>query len=127
MLRDDDLVSKQLAVLGHPVRLGIIRLLVRAGPSGLAAGAMGRELDTAPNALTFHLQKLSHAGLVNNQRDGQFIIYRAEFNELLNLTDSLVGACCADSREKCGSRCPPVDCTTHYETSHLLNEQELNE
>lgn len=106
MGHDNAFIAKKLSVLGHPIRLAIIRILVRAGPSGLSAGAIGRELDTAPNVLTFHLQKLSHAGLVNNQRDGQFIIYRAEFDELLNLTDSLVGTCCADSPEKCGSRCP---------------------
>jgi len=106
MVHGNELLAKKLSVLGHPIRLAIIRLLVSAGPSGLAAGAMGRELDAAPNMLTFHLQKLSHAGLVNNQRDGQFIIYRAEFDELLNLTDRLVGACCADSPDKCGLRCP---------------------
>jgi len=105
----DNQVAKKLAVLGHPIRLAIIRLLVRAGPSGLPAGAMGRELDTAPNALTFHLQKLAHAGLVNSQRNGQFIVYRAEFDELLDVVDRLVGACCAESREKCGPRCPPTD------------------
>lgn len=108
MNRDLQLASR-LAVLGHPVRLAIIRLLVRAGQSGLAAGNLGRQLKTAPNALTFHLQKLSHAGLVTSQREGQFIIYSAVFPRLLQLTDSLVGACCADTADKCGSACPTLD------------------
>ena len=104
MTKDKDL-AKRLAGLGHPVRLAIIRLLVRAGPQGLAAGHLSSQLDTAPNALTFHLQKLEHAGLVTSHRKGQFIIYSAAFHELTELADSLVGACCADSTNKCGPRC----------------------
>jgi len=102
----DDLVAKKLAVLGHPIRLAIIRFLVRAGPAGLAAGFLANQLNTTPSALTFHLQKLTHAGLVTSQRKGQFIIYSAAFPDLLELADSLVGACCADTTKKCGPRCP---------------------
>lgn len=105
----DDPVAKKLAVLGHPIRLAIIRLLVRSGPAGLAAGHLGKQLDTAPNALTFHLQKLVHAGLVTSRREGQFMIYSAVFSDLLELVDNLVGACCADSPDKCGPKCPAKD------------------
>lgn len=116
-LGDDDLMAQRLAVLGHPVRLAVIRLLVRAGPPGLAAGHMGRQLDTPPNAMTFHLQKLVRAGLVTSRRDGQFIFYSAVFPSLTGLVESLTGACCADSTEKCGPECPanephPVDPAT---------------
>jgi len=58
--------------------------------------------------LTFHLQKLAHAGLISSERQGQFIIYTAVFPELLELTNNLVGACCADSAEKCGPTCPSI-------------------
>jgi len=104
MIKDID-IADRLAVLGHPVRLAVIRLLVRTGPQGLAAGHLSTQLSTAPNALTFHLQKLEHAGLVASHRKGQFIIYSAVFHELTQLADSLVGACCADSIIKCGPRC----------------------
>lgn len=105
MTKDHD-VAKRLAVLGHPVRYAIVRLLVPAGPQGLAAGYLSTQLETPPNALTFHLQKLEHAGLVASHREGQFIIYSAAFDELTDLADSLVGACCADSVTKCGPGCP---------------------
>jgi len=105
----DDLVAKKLAVLGHPIRLSIIRFLVRVGPAGLAAGQLGKQVNAAPNALTFHLQKLVHVGLVTSRRKGQFIIYSAVFSDLLELTDNLVGACCADSPNKCGPKCPSKD------------------
>ena len=104
---DDDLVAAKLAALAHPVRLAAIRQLAAAGPAGLAAGKLAERLGTAPNALTFHLQKLAVAGLVVSRREGQFVYYRAEFDALLAMTDHLVGACCRESDASCGPRCPP--------------------
>jgi len=106
MIEQNREITTRLAVLGHPVRFAIIRLLVQAGPAGLAAGHLSIELETAPNALTFHLQKLQNAGLVTSQRQGQFIIYSAAFQQLTELSESLVGACCANSVDKCSSSCP---------------------
>lgn len=103
--QDDDIVAKKLTALAHPVRLAAIRHLSAAGPAGLAAGRLGERLDVAPNALTFHLQKLAAAGLVESHREGQFIYYRAVFDALLALTDHLVGACCSESEDNCGPRC----------------------
>ncbi len=105
----DELITKKLAALAHPARLAIIRMLVRSGPNGLAAGKMGESLNIPANALTFHLQKLSQFGLVTSQRQGQFIVYSAVFLDLLNLVDNLVGACCVDSAEKCDPKCPSAE------------------
>lgn len=103
---NDELMVKRLGALAHPGRLAIVRALVRAGPAGLPAGKLGESLGIAPSALTFHLQKLAHVGLVSSRREGQFMIYTAAFSDLLDLVDGLVGACCADTPEACGPRCP---------------------
>lgn len=105
----DDIVAAKLAALAHPVRLAAIRQLAAAGPAGLPAGNLAERLDIAPNALTFHLQKLAVAGLVASRRKGQFVYYRAQFDALLALTDHLVGACCSESDDTCGPRCPATD------------------
>jgi len=103
----DAIIAKKLAVLGHPVRLSIVRLLVRAGPASLCAGHLGQQVNTAPNAMTFHLQKLVHADLVTSHRKGQFIIYSAAFSDLQELANHLVGAtCCTETPDKCGPKCP---------------------
>lgn len=122
-MTDDKLIAKRLAVLGHPVRLAIIRLLARAGPPGLAAGFIGKQLNTPPNALTFHLQKLVHVGLVTSRREGQFIIYSAVFPDLLQLVDSLVGACCADIADTCGPTCTSADSATHHQQTRTQKEE----
>lgn len=78
-----------------------------AGPAGLAAGKFAERLGAAPNAPTFHLQKLAVAGLVASRREGRFVYYRAEFDALL-ASAPLVGACSSESSERCGPRCPSV-------------------
>ena len=105
----DVIVSQKLAALGHPARLKIIRQLVQAGPEGVPAGRLGEACGLAPNAVTFHLQKLTYAGLIRSRREGQFIVYSAEFTTLLDMTETLVGTCCAESAGKCGERCPSND------------------
>jgi DNA-binding transcriptional ArsR family regulator len=109
MMTPDELTARKLAALAHPARLAIIRMLVRSGPAGLSAGKLGEPLNIAANALTFHLQKLAHVGLVTSQRQGQFIVYSTVFSNLLDLMDSLVGACCADTSEKCDPMCPTTE------------------
>lgn len=104
-MKQDELIAEELSAMAHPARLAIVRMLVKAGPKGLPAGQLGKPLGIASNALTFHLQKLANVGLVQSQRSGQFIIYTAIFEALLDLSDYLVGACCAASTEKCGPRC----------------------
>ena len=104
-MMNDERMAQKLSAMAHPVRLAIVRMLVRAGPQGLPAGRLGEPLGVASNALTFHLQKLAHVDLVTSRRNGQFIVYTAEFGALLDLTHHLVGACCADSPEKCSPRC----------------------
>lgn len=99
------MIAEKLAAMAHPARLAVLRILVEAGPNGVAAGQLGKSLGIASNALTFHLQKLSGVGLVNSRRNGQFIIYSAVFEALLDVTDYLVGTCCAASMEKCGPGC----------------------
>lgn len=110
-MNEDAYISQKLAALGHPARLKMIRLLVQAGPDGIAAGKMGEACGLAANAMTFHLQKLAHAGLIKSRREGQFILYSAQFDTLLDMTQALTGACCADSQDKCGERCPATNAT----------------
>jgi ArsR family transcriptional regulator, arsenate/arsenite/antimonite-responsive transcriptional repressor len=59
-----------LAALAQENRLDVFRLLVEAGPDGMPAGAVAEALRLAPNTLTFHFDRLRHAGRVAVQREG---------------------------------------------------------
>src|SRR5215469_18865648 len=68
-----------LGALGQETRLQAFRLLVQRGPDGLPAGAIAGDLGVPPSSLTFHLQQLTHAGLVTQRRVGRQLIYAADF------------------------------------------------
>jgi ArsR family transcriptional regulator len=59
-----NLVVRALSALAHESRLAIFRLLVVAGPEGMAAGEIAQQLGLSPSSLSFHLKDLSHADLV---------------------------------------------------------------
>lgn len=90
-----------LAALGNERRLQIFRLLVGAGPTGIAAGEIARRLDILQNTLSSSLSVLSHAKLVTSRREGRSIIYSAAFDELGALLDFLVDDCCGGDAELC--------------------------
>lgn len=90
-----------LSALAHEGRLAAFRLLVQAGPEGLAAGEISRRLDILPNTLSASLNVLSHAGLVAARRDGRSIIYTADYDAMSGLLAFLVEDCCAGSPQIC--------------------------
>jgi ArsR family transcriptional regulator len=90
-----------LAALAQENRLDVFRLLVEAGPDGMPAGAVAETLGLAPNTLTFHFDRLRHAGLVTVQREGRSMIYAARFETMNALLGFLTENCCGGAPEKC--------------------------
>ena len=84
-----------LSALAQETRLAIFRLLVGAGPQGMAAGQIGERLDLAPATLSFHLAGLSRAGLATSRQTGRFVIYSADFRAMNALLAYLSENCCA--------------------------------
>jgi len=94
-----------LAALAQDSRLDVFRLLVRAGPDGLSAGQVAAALELAPNTLTFHFDRLRHAGLVTVRRAGRSMIYAARYDSMRALLAYLSENCCQGVDE-----CTPADC-----------------
>jgi DNA-binding transcriptional ArsR family regulator len=92
-----------LAALAQDNRLDIFRLLVQAGPEGMAAGRVAEELELAPNTLTFHFDRLRGAGLISVRRDGRSMIYAARYETMNSLLAFLTENCCQ------GVPCAPAD------------------
>jgi ArsR family transcriptional regulator, arsenate/arsenite/antimonite-responsive transcriptional repressor len=83
-----------LAALAQDNRLDVCRLLVQAGPDGMAAGDVADALGLAPNTLTFHFDRLRVAGLVTVRRDGRSMIYAARYDTMNALLGYLRANCC---------------------------------
>lgn len=91
---DEPAALAAFAALSQETRLRIVRTLVRAGPDGLAAGALGEAIGGASSSrLSFHLAHLEQAGLVTSRRDGRFVIYAAAFPALSGLIAFLMRDC----------------------------------
>lgn len=84
-----------LSALAQPTRLASFRLLIQHEPEGLPAGEIARALDVPQNTLSSHLAILAAAGLVQAQRDGRSIIYRAAPSQVAALREFLLHDCCA--------------------------------
>ena len=77
-----------LAALAQDRRLEIFRLLVQAGPEGLAAGEIAGRVGLPASTLSFHVKALSQAGLIGARPRSRHIYYSANFdamNELMTL------------------------------------------
>jgi ArsR family transcriptional regulator, arsenate/arsenite/antimonite-responsive transcriptional repressor len=90
-----------LAALAQEHRLEVYRLLVQAGPSGMAAGEVASAVGIAPNTLSFHFDRLRHAGLVSVARQGRSLIYAARYETMNNLLGYLTDNCCGGRPELC--------------------------
>lgn len=92
---------ESLAALAQESRLNIHRLLVQAGPEGLAAGVISDKLGVPPATLSFHLKELSRTALVTSRQDGRFIFYAANFEHMAALMSFLTENCCQGMPQEC--------------------------
>ena len=99
-MKNTDAVAA-LAALAQESRLDVFRLLVQAGPEGMAAGGVATALKLAPNTLTFHFDRLRDAGLVTVRREGRTMIYAARFEVMNGLLAFLTENCCQGAAEDC--------------------------
>jgi DNA-binding transcriptional ArsR family regulator len=86
--------ADQLAALGHPVRLAILRFVVQAGQRGSAAGEIQSHVDLPASTLSHHLKRLLEADMLVSRQEGTFHYYAADYESLRNLTSYLWQDCC---------------------------------
>lgn len=96
--------------LSQETRLRLLRLLVVAGPEGIAAGLLAEKVEVSPSNVSFHLKELERAGLVVARRDARSIIYRAAFDALSELIRFLMDDCCNGRPEICQPALAPACC-----------------
>ena len=66
---DIEKTAALLQQMGNKTRLEIVRLLVRAGPSGMPVGDIQTHLDVPGSTLSHHIAKLRGVGLVKQSRE----------------------------------------------------------
>jgi DNA-binding transcriptional ArsR family regulator len=104
---DSQSTIRALAALAQEHRLAAFRLLVQAGPEGMAAGAIADALEVPASSMSFHLAQLAHAGLVSQQRRSRSIIYAADYAVMNALMAYLTENCCGGASCASDAVCSP--------------------
>jgi ArsR family transcriptional regulator, arsenate/arsenite/antimonite-responsive transcriptional repressor len=99
---ESKLAVRALSALAQDSRLEVYRLLVQAGPDGMAASEIAERLGIPANTLSFHLKTLSHADLVHARQEGRFIFYSTNYEQMNALLGFLTENCCG------GQSCMPA-------------------
>ena len=103
-------VVSALAALAQETRLAVFRLLVQAGPEGMAATKISEQIGIPGSSLSFHLKEMLHADLVTSRQESRFVIYSANFATMSGLIEFLTANCCG------GNPCTPI-CSTPCATA----------
>lgn len=92
---DRDQALTAFSALAHPDRLDLIKLLVRQGPEGLAAGQIGAALGgLTASRLSFHLAALEGARLIMSRKAARNVIYSVKAEAMGGLLSFLMHDCC---------------------------------
>jgi ArsR family transcriptional regulator len=91
---DQKVATKRLAELGNDTRMSVFRLLVKAGPEGLAVGDIQQRLSMSGSTLSHHLHRLISVGLMRQQRDGRTLYCIVELDALNEVVNFLNAECC---------------------------------
>ena len=98
---DVEQALEALSALSHETRLWAFRLLVQAGPDGLAAGEIADALGSRQNTMSSHLKILAAAELIESERDGRSILFKASYDTVRELVLFLMEDCCAGNSAVC--------------------------
>ena len=93
--------SKIFEALSSDVRLDLFRLLVKNAPDGLVQGDIAKQLDIPSTNLSFHLKAIVQSGLVDVEREGRFMRYKANIPLMLETISYLTSECCSNHPEEC--------------------------
>ena len=97
-----------LAALAQESRLALYRLLVKRGPGGLGPGELSEKLGVPAPTLSFHLKALTHAGLIEQRREGRNLYYSAAYPRMNDLLAFLTDNCCGEDDALQTPACTPT-------------------
>ena len=90
-----------LSALASEARLAVYRMLVKRGPEGYTPSELIDRLDLPAPTLSFHLNVLAAAELIQPHKNGRSISYSAVLENVNQLTSFLMENCCG-GRGGCG-------------------------
>ncbi|MCC5959519.1 MAG: metalloregulator ArsR/SmtB family transcription factor [Rhodobacteraceae bacterium] len=108
------------AILGHPDRLSVFRLLMRFAPRGQRPTEIAQALGLKQNTLSHHLRDLVHSGLLQASRQGRSLYYAVD----LDMAEALIGYLALDvgrARPDLLAPLPPARMELSTGGAHVFN------
>lgn len=99
----ESLLTDRLAILSHPQRMAVFRLLMRRCPDELPAGEIAAALDLKASTASVYLSALTQADLISQHRDGTRLLYAVNLHTARDVVQGLFVDCCRGR----GDLCPP--------------------
>ncbi len=115
------MIPNRLAILGHPQRLALFRLLVRRYPNRVPATELAQALDLKPNTLSTYVNALMQAGLITQERVGTSLRYAINMEVVGATFDYLLRDCCKGRLDIC---LPPK--SRDFEGDRPMTENKYN-
>jgi arsenate reductase len=108
---DETAAIDRLASIAQPTRLAALRHLLAAHPRSISAGQLAKACEAPHNTMSTHLGVLIRAGLIEVERAGRTMNYRADVPAFRRMVSFLATDCCSGRPDLCGdmSRLIPQD------------------
>ena len=91
---DQQQAAAGFAAMGAEHRLGVLRLLVKAGDKGLPVHEIMAQTGIAASTLAHHLKMLAQAGLIVQRKQGRATVNIAHYATLEALAGYILHECC---------------------------------
>src|SRR4029079_2663153 len=107
----DALAIERLGALAQQTRLKALRYLLGAYPDVMSAGQLAVRCKAPHNTMSTHLAQLVRSGLVDVERAGRTMNYRADIAAYRRVLTFLADDCCGGRPDLCGdvARLVPKD------------------
>ncbi|OIQ32517.1 MAG: ArsR family transcriptional regulator [Alphaproteobacteria bacterium MedPE-SWcel] len=97
----ENTLTDRLAVLSHPQRLAVFRLLMRRCPDELPAGEIADVLGLKASTASAYLAALTRVGLIAQRRDGARLLYAINLEVARDVVAGLFVDCCRGRPDLC--------------------------
>lgn len=95
--------TERFAILGHPQRMALFRLLMRRYPDRVPATHLATALDTKPNTLSTYVRALMQVGLITQERVGTSLRYGVNMDATRATFDFMWNDCCRGRPDLCAT------------------------
>lgn len=99
---DDVAAIDRLTSIAQPTRLTALRHLLAAYPGSVGAGQLAKACEAPHNTMSTHLGVLIRAGLIEVERAGRTMNYRADVGAFRRVVSFLASDCCDGRPDLCG-------------------------